>query len=277
MKLIGISSSTTENRIVLNRSYHDAFCRDGVVSVALPILAAPNRETMTVDEYIGIHGARIKRIVDGVDGICISGGPDLAPQTFNESNWGSSNHDMTRDFMEIGLVRAAIAANKPIIGICKGFQVIGRVLGLPFFAQDLAACNVDELHNGAAREIKDRAEPIHSVNLYGDYLAYVRARTGRPDLETMLVSSYHHQGFLLGPISKEGVLGLPKGIPKHLDPLSVAFNALNQKGVKVLSATDLVLEGYEKEDIRCVAYQSHPEDIVNSLAISYWLDRYVFA
>lgn len=272
MKLIGLSSSTTENRIVLNRSYHDAFCRDGVVSAAFPILSAPNRETMTADEYINLNGAKIKRLIEGVDGICITGGQDCSPLTFDKDNWGSNNHDMERDFMEMGLVTAAIAAGKPIIGICKGFQLIGQMLNIPFFAQDLDICGAKgETHDASERGITDRAEPVHKVNLYGDYLAYVRAKTKRPDLETMGVWSHHHQGFLIGPI-KDGKLRAPKG---GGDPYAMAFQALDQMGIKVLSATELVLEGVEKPDIKYVGHQSHPENSPNSLAIQYWLDKWV--
>lgn len=274
MKIIGISSSATEARIVLNQSYHNAFSRDGVVSMAFPILPAPNREVLTVAEYIETHDARLKRLIESVDGICISGGPDISPLTFEDANWASSTHDMERDMMEIGLIRAAIETNKPIMGICKGMQMLGRFIGLPYFAQDLASCGVkSEVHNGLDHDIKDRTEPVHSVYLHGDYLDYVRAKTGDDEIETMRVTSFHHQGFLLGPI-KDGKLGFKKG-GGGADPYYAGIAAHESHGVKVLSTTDLVLEGFEKADIRCVALQSHPEDLPNSLGIQYWLSRYV--
>ncbi len=274
MKIIGISSSATEARIVLNQSYHNAFSRDGVVSMAFPILPAPNREVLTVDEYIETHAARLARLIESVDGICISGGPDISPLTFEDPNWASSTHDMERDMMEIGLIRAAIEAGKPIMGICKGMQILGRFIGLPYFAQDLASCGVkNEVHNGLDHDVKDRTEPVHSVNLFGDYLDYVREQTGHEELETMRVTSYHHQGFLLGPI-KDGKLIVKKGGGGG-DPYYAGIAAHEACGIKVLSATDLVLEGFEKANIKVCAFQSHPEDVPNSLAINYWLSRHV--
>ncbi len=274
MKIVGISSSTTENRLVLNRSYHNAFTRPGVVPVALPILPAPNREVLTVAEYCEMHQERLAALMQRLDCVVLSGGPDCSPLTFEDSNWASASHDMERDMMEIGLIRAAIDAGKPIMGICKGMQGLGRFIGLPYFAQDLAACGVKgEIHNGLDHDIKDRTEPVHSVYLHGDYLDYVRAKTGDEEIETMRVTSFHHQGFLLGPI-KDGKLGFKKG-GGGADPYYAGIAAHESRGVRVISTTDLVLEGFEKADIKACAFQSHPEDIPNSLAIDYWLSRYV--
>lgn len=273
MKLIGITSSAIEARISVNATYHNALARPGVLPVALPIFPITNRETITLDEYCAQHADLFAAYADQLDALCCSGGPDINPVLFGESNWGASGCNGERDMMEIGLIRAFVAAEKPILGICKGMQLINLALGLKHFQQDLEMTK--ELHQAAARELKDRQEPVHSVYVFGAYRDYLREKTGRDDLSSLVVCSHHHQGFT---VERDGKI--PKGVKTHdqyVHWYTHAIAAYEQANdIRVLAATAMVIEGVERPSIKYVGHQHHPEcSGPNGLAIGYWLDRYV--
>ena len=63
------------------------------------------------------------------DGLILSGGGDVDPSIYDAENTASSLIDINRDIAEISLVAAFLAANKPVLGICRGHQVINACLG----------------------------------------------------------------------------------------------------------------------------------------------------
>jgi putative glutamine amidotransferase len=69
-------------------------------------------------------------LVRDLDGLVLHGGADVCPRTYGEEplrpEW---NGDEIRDRYEIALVRAAVAADKPVFGICRGAQVLNVALG----------------------------------------------------------------------------------------------------------------------------------------------------
>lgn len=67
--------------------------------------------------------------VDGVDGIIIGGGDDISPDLYEGSLIASSRLDPARDEMEEALVCAAMEQGKPVLGICRGSQMINVALG----------------------------------------------------------------------------------------------------------------------------------------------------
>ncbi len=67
--------------------------------------------------------------VSGVDGIIIGGGDDISPDLYEGSLITSSRLDPDRDAMEETLVRAAMAEGKPVLGICRGSQMLNVALG----------------------------------------------------------------------------------------------------------------------------------------------------
>jgi putative glutamine amidotransferase len=65
-----------------------------------------------------------------LDGLVLMGGSDVAPQTYGEQplrpEWRG---DRIRDDYEIGLLRAFMAKRKPVLGICRGAQLINVAMG----------------------------------------------------------------------------------------------------------------------------------------------------
>jgi putative glutamine amidotransferase len=70
------------------------------------------------------------RILDGLDGLILTGGRDVDPATY-----GQAPHPLTdepardRDTWELALLRGALARNLPVLGICRGAQVLNVALG----------------------------------------------------------------------------------------------------------------------------------------------------
>lgn len=78
-----------------------------------------------------------------LDGVVLSGGTDVCPASYGEEamrpEWEG---DYARDQYEIELFRMARALNKPILGVCRGHQLINVALGGTLY-QDIATQNPD--------------------------------------------------------------------------------------------------------------------------------------
>lgn len=155
----------------------------------IPLVVYPN------DDY--------KRIVDEVDGLLVIGGFDVNPKYYNEEiNEKCGEIADNRDKMEIPLIEYAYKTNKPLFGICRGFQVMNVALGGSLY-QDLETMFSDSIiHN----DDKDNPHPKHPVRCT-DLLKKIEAK------DEIITNSYHHQGIkelsnLLKPMgySEDGLI-----------------------------------------------------------------------
>jgi len=66
-----------------------------------------------------------------IDGVLFSGGGDIAPERYGEvdSDRVCENVIPERDELELSLARRALAEDRPILGICRGFQLVNVALG----------------------------------------------------------------------------------------------------------------------------------------------------
>ena len=95
----------------------------------------------------------------GCDGLLLCGGDDIDPVHFHQENRGSQGIDPTRDAAELALAYAYISAGKPILGICRGCQVLNVALGGSLI-QDLPA-NLRPFHISAAGQ--DGVHPVRAA------------------------------------------------------------------------------------------------------------------
>jgi putative glutamine amidotransferase len=68
--------------------------------------------------------------LEGVDGLLLTGGDDVAPALYGEA--AHPAYDVSepgRDAFEIDLIRRALAADLPVLAICRGLQVLNVALG----------------------------------------------------------------------------------------------------------------------------------------------------
>lgn len=64
-----------------------------------------------------------------VDGIIIGGGDDIEPEHYGETGDAGAHYDPERDRLEMEMAERAIDAKIPIMGICRGAQLLNVVLG----------------------------------------------------------------------------------------------------------------------------------------------------
>lgn len=118
------------------------------------------------------------------DALLLPGGGDITPAFFGEKNTASKNIDTELDILQIQATELFIKQKKPILGICKGMQLINVVLGGTIIQHLPTAKN----HEYTA---KDQYHPVHNIpgtlarSLYGD---------------SCVINSAHHQG--LGTLGK---------------------------------------------------------------------------
>jgi putative glutamine amidotransferase len=123
-------------------------------------------------------------LLDRVDGLLLAGGADLDP-----GSYGAETHAETRgtwperDRFEIALARAAIEREMPLLGICRGMQVLNVAMG-GTLEQHLPDRVADDLHRTVAGTFG-----THRVELAAGSLACRAAGA-----ETLLVMSHHLQG-----------------------------------------------------------------------------------
>ncbi len=79
---------------------------------------------------LSVNRAPVSDIVDMLDGLVLQGGIDICPETYGHSlrdpAWAG---DVIRDRYELALLRAFIAVRKPVLGICRGAQLINVCFG----------------------------------------------------------------------------------------------------------------------------------------------------
>ncbi len=74
-----------------------------------------------------------------LDGLVLMGGSDVAPESYGEAPLAPAwSGDRIRDDYEIALYRAFVAAGKPVLGVCRGAQVINVAQGGTLY-QDIAS------------------------------------------------------------------------------------------------------------------------------------------
>ena len=115
----------------------------------------------------------------GCLGLLLCGGGDVDPARFGQEDRGSHPPDLVRDGAEWELLRAYLAAGKPVLGVCRGLQVLNVYLGGTLH-QDLGRAG-NALHQGE----EDVFHPLRTAP--GSRLA---AWFG----ENPTVNSAHHQG-----------------------------------------------------------------------------------
>lgn len=98
----------------------------------------------------------------GYDGLLLCGGADVDPARFGQENRGSRDIDLDRDRAEFDLIEAYLKAGKPILGICRGHQIMNIALGGTLIQDILAPVGLFHTHDDALEKDKIhavRAEP----------------------------------------------------------------------------------------------------------------------
>ena len=130
---------------------------------------------------------RIADYVDALDGLVLQGGADVSPLTYGEQplkkQWEG---DRIRDTYEIDLLQEFVAAGKPVLGICRGLQLINVAFGGSLY-QDIGTQQPQALvHRDAA---------VYDLNFHAvDVLPDTRLAALLAGAGSSRINSVHHQG-----------------------------------------------------------------------------------
>jgi putative glutamine amidotransferase len=127
----------------------------------------------------------LERILSSVQGLILSGGPDIHPRCYGEEPLsGLGEVDETLDQMELMAAGLAIERNLPLLGICRGIQVLNIVMGGTLF-QDLPS----QVPESSCHTPKtDKAVNTHTVRIEaGSRLHKLFGKRG------IWVNGKHHQ------------------------------------------------------------------------------------
>lgn len=190
--LIGITASLEANTIKLQRENSRAIEQAG----GIPVIISYVDQQATVDELAG-----------RLDGLLLSGGGDIDPFLFGEEPipaLGSITPD--RDWLEGLLIQRFLDRGKPILGICRGCQILNVVAGGSMY-QDIYS------------QKKEMALLQHAQQAPRDHVSHFITIAKGSLLSRILgegpekVNSFHHQavdhmapGFIVSARSSDGVV-----------------------------------------------------------------------
>lgn len=158
-------------KLWMRPNYLEAVEAAGGLPLVLPLISDP---------------ADISELARSCNGILFTGGPDIHPALFGEETMQYSGAiDERRDTLEIALLKEADAQEKPVLGICRGIQLINVALGGTIY-QDIPA-------QVRAEPICHSQEPPYDVPVHNVRIERDSPLSGFFGAERILVNSMHHQ------------------------------------------------------------------------------------
>jgi putative glutamine amidotransferase len=176
------------------------------------------------------HADTPEDVVRRVDGVLLTGGGDIDPALYGaEPHPSFEAAEPGRDAFDIALVKAAVAANLPVLAICRGMQVLNVAFG-----GDLVQDIPTEVNGALHHDVREpRFAIAHEVWLSPTSTLFTLMKDDLEDGESCPVNSRHHQAV------------------RHVGA-----------GLEVVgTAPDGVIEAVERPGARfCLAVQWHPEN-----------------
>jgi putative glutamine amidotransferase len=168
--------------------------------------------------------------LNALDGVLLTGGGDIAPSYYRGAAHSKTNPpDAARDSFELELVRLALEADLPMLGVCRGLQVVNVAAGGTLI-QDIPS----EVHHALHHEVDNPLYAIaHEVWVARGSALCAMMQEQLVDNDVLQVNSRHHQAI------------------KQTAP---GFDVC-------ATAPDGVIEAIERPGSRfCLAVQWHPEN-----------------
>lgn len=188
--LIGISGNFRDGDCTLAAGYYRSLVEAGATPVIIP-------------PYSDIE--LLVSLVKKLDGVVLSGGADIDPDYLEELPIDGIDINPERDKPELILIKLLIDRHVPILGICRGMQMLSAALGGKLYQDIYTQHNVECICH--SQKIA-RGLTSHSVNIQKDTLLYSIMNTDCLD-----VNSFHHQavksvpkGFVVSAVAQDGII-----------------------------------------------------------------------
>lgn len=218
--LIGLSSSISDGASRVSANYIQSIVKAGGTPVIIPAVT---------------DGKVLRNIVSNLDGLVIIGGADVNPLWYDEephNNLGGV--DPVRDLYEFKLVKLASDQNVPMLGVCRGLQLLNVAFGGTLY-QDIPSQRSDN-------HIKHNQTLPSS---YGSHRIAIDPKSSLSSIlgrDTVSVNSFHHQAIKdLAPIFKvsatapDGVIEAIEAYPnRHIMGVQFHPEALTYAGDTVM-------------------------------------------
>ncbi|PIC56276.1 gamma-glutamyl-gamma-aminobutyrate hydrolase [Sporosarcina sp. P12(2017)] len=188
--LIGVTSDIDQNGDTLVQTrYIRAVRQAGGVPVILPV---------------GLEA--IEEVCDRLDGVLLIGGEDVDPYLYGEEPHRQLGKVLPeRDESELALIKTMADQDKPVFGICRGYQLINVAFGGTIYQDMYAQLSEDLLQH---HQLTDLDFAFHSIDIVGDSKLAEWAGTSE-----VRVNSLHHQAvkevhapLVVTAVAKDGVV-----------------------------------------------------------------------
>lgn len=214
--LIGISCSHTESDgSAVNRTYTESVIQAGGIPLMIPV---------TTDSLL------LREIVSRLDGLILTGGEDIHPSYYHEDPIPQLGRvDSLRDVYDLCLIHLAVQRNVPLLGICRGEQLVNVALGGTLY-QDLPAQYPDTT-------LRHQQDAPSSTGTHWVHFSPTSRLADIFGQDSLLTNSHHHQA-----------------VRKAAPSLRVTARS-----------TDGVAEGFESDEGRPIwCVQFHPEALTQA-------------
>lgn len=207
--IIGVTASKERGSGFTYQKVNDCNLKALIEAGAVPVILPVTGEDELIHRYLEI-----------VDGIYFSGGGDIDPLIFGENPIKEIKEiDYDRDEFEIKLFKKAVIKKIPMLGICRGAQIMNVAAGGTLY-QDIYA----------QKEASLGHSPKYAYGGYGHHKVKIMNHSKLYDIfqsEEIVVNSYHHQavrevaeGFKITAISEDGII---EGIESENLPFAVGI------------------------------------------------------
>jgi putative glutamine amidotransferase len=152
--------------------------------------------------------AHPEQLLSAINGLVLTGGGDIDPQQYNGTAHATIYKiDPERDAFELSLAKHALHQQLPILGICRGMQILSVVSG-----SKLIPHVPDFFGNAIAHRVSQFQHTRHWVDLDPE------SRLGQAvGVTQMEVVSWHHQAVSIAPPGWRAIAHAPDGVIEALE------------------------------------------------------------
>ena len=152
--------------------YNKEAVQENQLKIAIPVLDMPTANYENALRELGARPVVIKEVCDPqeYDGLLLPGGDDVDPARFGQEINGSLGISPELDALQFEVLDRFVKAGKPVLGICKGIQLINVAFGGTLI-QDLSgeSLSIHAWDEGDKIHITKAAHGTFPAQLYGSF------------------------------------------------------------------------------------------------------------